>query len=300
MLHARAVLLIAAYLLMPSTVLLAEDFSGTVRKIVEKSTLDQEGTKPFHLKAAFAPERNPEKEPEKQGEIEYWWASPNRWRREIRSLHFNQTLIVSDGRQWERTDSDYLPSWLNNLAVELVRPVPIAPNELASHVKTAEVKHLAFRGTPVSTNIQWEESMGVGSELGQEMWHLDIKDDPGVITLAMGRGFDAELSDYASFEGRRVARTIGADGITAKIIVLERLGETPKDFFDTNLPGGDAQPIEIIALTQAELEKNLIGANFQWPEVENGPFEGLAGTEITVDRAGKVRELGFFAPENPA
>ena len=299
MLNLRTAVLTAACLLVPFMALFGEDLSVTVRKVVEKSTLDQEGTKPFHLKASFAPGKNSEKEPDKQGEIEYWWTSPLQWRREIRSPHFNQTLILNNGKQWQKCDSDYLPQWLNNLAVELVRPVPISFDELASHVKTAEVKHLSFRGTPMSTNMQWAESMGVGPELGQEMWYLDLKDDPGIITLAMGRGFSAELSDYASFERRNVARTIGSDDITAKITILEKLGEMPKDFFDTNLPNGDAQPIVMITLTQAELEKNLINSNFQWPPVENGPFEGLAGTEITVDRAGKVRELGMLTPENP-
>lgn len=298
--NARTVVLGVVCLLLPLTAPLAEDLSGTVRKLVQKSTLDQEGTTPFHLKATFAPGQNPGQEPDKQGEIEYWWTSPTRWRREIRSPHFNQTLIVNNGKQWQRNDSDYLPQWLNNLAVELVRPVPVEPDELATYVKTAEVRHLAFRGTPISTNIQWAEPMGVGPELGQEMWYLDIKDDPGIITLAMGRGFSAELSDYVSFDRRNVPRTIGSGGVTAKIMVLEKLGETPKDFFDTNLPNGDANPIVMITLMQAELEKNLMSANFQWPAVENGPFEGLAGTEITVDRNGKVRELGMLTPENPA
>src|SRR5215469_7488951 len=95
---ARTVVVTAACLLMPLTVLSAEDLSGTVRKMVEKCTLDQEGTKPFHLKATFAPRRNSETEPDKQGEIEYWWMSPSQWHREIRSSHFNQTLIVNNGK----------------------------------------------------------------------------------------------------------------------------------------------------------------------------------------------------------
>ena len=66
----------------------AEDLSGQVKKAVEKSTLDQPGTRPFHLKATFAPSRERDKGTNRVGEIEIWWQSPTKWRREVSSPSF--------------------------------------------------------------------------------------------------------------------------------------------------------------------------------------------------------------------
>jgi hypothetical protein len=61
-----------------------------VKKAVEKSTLDQPGTRPFHLKAAYAPSFERNKHSYREGEVEIWWESPTRWHREVRSPDFHQ------------------------------------------------------------------------------------------------------------------------------------------------------------------------------------------------------------------
>ncbi len=68
----------------------AEDLAGVVKKAVEKSTLDQSGTRPFHLKAAYAPSFERDQGLNRVGEIEIWWQSPTQWRREVRSPQFHQ------------------------------------------------------------------------------------------------------------------------------------------------------------------------------------------------------------------
>ena len=97
----------------------AEDLAGKVKKAIDKSTLDQPGTRPFHLKAVYAPSFERDKESHREGEVEIWWESPTRWRREVRSPEFHQIAIVDGARQWQKNEGDYFPEWLRELAVAI-------------------------------------------------------------------------------------------------------------------------------------------------------------------------------------
>jgi hypothetical protein len=145
----------------------AEDLSGVVKKAVEKSTLDQPGTRPFHLKAAYAPSFERDRSLHRVGEIEIWWQSPTRWRREVSSPEFHQIAIVDGARQWQKNDGDYFPEWLRELAVAIVRPVPLPMDVLLSRVKTAEVRRMRFptkeqRVFAEQINLNWEKTTGLG------------------------------------------------------------------------------------------------------------------------------------------
>ena len=102
----------------------ADDLAGKVKKAVERSTLDQQGTTPFHLSAEIAPSFERDKDSGRTGQIEIWWASPNKWRREIKSPIFHQIEIVNGSLDWQKNEGDYFPEWLRETAIELVKPVP--------------------------------------------------------------------------------------------------------------------------------------------------------------------------------
>jgi hypothetical protein len=100
-----------AVLLSP-TVVHSENNVGRVKKAVEHITLDQPGTRPFHLKAALALSFERDKESGRTGEVEIWWQSPTRWRRELHSPDFHQIEVVDGPRDWQKNEGDYLPEWL--------------------------------------------------------------------------------------------------------------------------------------------------------------------------------------------
>jgi hypothetical protein len=75
-----------------SSLCFAKDDAGRVKKIVERSTLNQPVTKPFHLKAVIAPSRESDQGSNRTGEAELWRASPTKWRREVRSPEFHHLL----------------------------------------------------------------------------------------------------------------------------------------------------------------------------------------------------------------
>jgi len=276
----------------------AEDPSAMVKKAVEKSTLDQQGTRPFHLKATCAPTNARDSDSHRTGEIEIWWQSPTKWRREVRSPEFHQSAIMDGPHQWQKNEGDYFPDWLQEIAVAIVRPVPLPTDVLLQRVRTAQVRHLMGQ-----TNIDWEKTTSFGDAQSNGRGHLAVKDESGLLLYTGGPGWSGDYHDFSDFHGRMIARTIatGHIEVTAKVSILEDLGNTPNDFFDTNTPGGDAQPIETVVLDEDILRQNLLpGKPFSWPPVVNGPFEGGVGTEIVLDRSGKIREMTPPICDNPA
>src|SRR4051794_13125049 len=97
----------------------AENMASKVRKAVERSTLNQPGTKPFHFKAVVAPSFERDKGSARSADIEIWWASPSQWKREIRSPEFHQIEIMNNRHDWQRNEGDYFPEWLRETAVQL-------------------------------------------------------------------------------------------------------------------------------------------------------------------------------------
>jgi hypothetical protein len=275
----------------------AEDLSNQVRKAVEKSTLDQPGTKPFHLKATYAPSRERDKDSNRIGEVEIWWKSPTQWRREVRSPEFHQIAIVDGAHLWQKNDGDYFPEWLRELAMALVRPVPLPFDVLVKRVKDAEVKSLMGQ-----TNVNWNPTTAFDNEQANGGGHLAL-DKNGLLLYTGGPGWNGLYHDFSDFHGRTIARTVasGYIEVTAKISVLEDLGTTPDGFFDANAPDGDAQSIDTVVLSPDELAKQTIpGTAFDWPPVTDAPFEGVVWTSVVLDRTGKIREMIPPIADNPA
>jgi hypothetical protein len=49
-----------------------------------------------------------------------WWASPARWRRELRSPEFRQIEIVDGDRDWQKSEGNYFPP-----LTTLMSPTPV-------------------------------------------------------------------------------------------------------------------------------------------------------------------------------
>lgn len=274
----------------------AEDVAGRIKKAVQKSTLDQPGTRPFHLKATLVPSYARDSDSGRTGEIEFWWKSPKMWRREVRCPNFHQIMIVSNGHKWQKNDGDYFPEWLRETAVELINPVPQLQDVL-EQIKGAEVRDMMG-----STYVSWMIPSTDGQVKSMMGATVAITDKTGLLFYGGGSGWDGLFHDYADFHGRQVPRTVavGSPEVTAKITILEDLQDTP-GLFDTSAAGPDAQSIETVLLDELTLRKNLLPMKDPvWPPLKDGPLEGAVTTEIVVDRAGMVREMGSPVSSNPA
>lgn len=273
----------------------AEKDTNTVKKAAERSTLNQPGTKAFHLKAVLTPSLERDKDSGRTGEVEIWWMSPTQYRREVRSPEFHQIAIVSGSNEWQKNEGDYFPEWLREVAVALIDPVPPL-DEVLQDVKEADVKRLLgtthYSWTIVSTDGKVKTTRGAG---------VDITDNTGLLSYGGGFGWDGGFEDFQGFHGRMVARTVshGTPEVTAKVTTLEDLRDTPPDFFDAGASGGDTPLLRTALVEETSLRKNLVPMEPPvWPPLQDGPLEGVATTEIVVDRSGQVREMGSVVANN--
>jgi len=273
----------------------AESPVKEVKKAIEQSTLDQPGTKPFHLKAVLAPRFDRDKDSGRTGEVEIWWASPTQWKREVRSPDFHQIEIVDGSRDWQKNEGDYFPEWLRETAIELIRPVP-ALDQVLEQARKAERSQIG----PM-TNLNWTTPTGTAEVRNISRTWVAFQYGTGLLDYAGGLGWGGEFNDYATFNGRMVARTVaaGSPQVTAKVTILEDLGQTPTGFFDPAAQGGDPQPLQTMLVDEISLRKNLVPADLaSWPPLQDGPLEGNFTTQVLVDRQGKVREIGSMVSEN--
>ena len=276
-------------------ILKAESDSQRVKKAVERSTLDQPGTKPFHLKAELAPSQPRDANSGRTGEVEIWWVSPDRWRREVRSPEFHQIDIVDGAKEWQKNEGDYFPEWLRETAVALVKPAPYM-DDLINGVNGADVRHLMG-----ITNYQWM-TVGSGGTVKKGIGASFAMTDATELEFYAGDvGWGGMYHDYQSFHNRTVGRTVsvGSPEVTAKITVLEDLKNPPQDFFT-----GDANSdplLKTVVVPEIEFRKGLHSqsASQEWPPVASGPLEGVTICEITVDRQGRVREVESPVSDNP-
>jgi len=274
----------------------ADDSEKLIKKAVERSTLNQAGTKPFHLRAVLAPSFERDRGSNRTGDVEIWWASPTQWRREVRSAEFHQIAIVNGGREWQKNEGEYFPEWLREISMALIEPVPLL-NEVLKQVKEAEVKRLMggtyFSWTMMSTDGKVEKGMGAG---------LAVKDTTGLLLYGGGLGWGGSYKDHKNFHGRMVAQTVsvGSPEVTAKVTTLEDLRDILPGLFDAEATGGDVSLLRTAEVEETLLRKNLLPMEpVEWPALKDGPLEGAITTKIVVDRTGKVRELGSILSDNP-
>lgn len=275
----------------------ADNLAKEIKKAVERSTLDQRGTGSFHLKAELAPSLERDTESGRTGEVEIWWASPTQWRREVRSPEFHQIEIVDGDRVWQKNEGDYFPEWLERTAIELIKPVPPL-NDVLEQVKNAEVRQIGQM-----THVSWTTTSGTVEVPNILRSSIALQKSTGLLLYAGGFGWGGEFKDYTSFHERMIARTVnvGSPQVTAKVAVLEDLGQTPAGFFDATAPGGDLQPLQTVLMDETTLRKNLLPMGpISWPPAQDGPLDGNVTAEIVIDREGKVREVETVISENPA
>jgi hypothetical protein len=272
----------------------AEDLAGRVKKAVAKSTLDQPGTKPFHLKAELAPSLSRDNGSGRTGIVEIWWKSPTEWRREVSCPIFHQVQVVSGGRIWQKNDGDYFPEWLQETAVELIDPLPKLQDAL-SQIDGADIKHLMG-----STYIEWM----IPSTNGQvQSWigaTVALADSTGLLFYDGAFGWGGLFAGYKNFHGRMVPYkvSVGSPEVTAKVVVLEELKEAA-GLFDASASGGDAHLLQTVLMNEMDARQHLEPTGpIAWPAVKGGPPEGVATADIVVDREGRVRDVGPVVSAN--
>jgi hypothetical protein len=274
----------------------AEDTVRMVKKTAERITLNQEGTKPFHLKASLAPSFKRDQQAGLTGEVEIWWRSPTLWRREVHTPHFSQIAIVNGDREWQKNDGEYFPEWLREVAVALVEPVPNL-NQVLERVKGCDLRTIMGQ-----VDCSWMETSGDDHVQSSMRAGVAINSQTGLLNYGSGLGWGEELKSYQEFHGRQIARTVkaGQPQVTATVTQLEDLGNVPSGFLDVNAVGVGSELLRTVVVKESLLRQNLVPAEpVRWPPVKDGPLDGVLTASIVVDRTGVVREVSTIVSANP-
>ncbi len=294
----RATLTIALLLSLSFSVQ-AENNISPVRKAIDRCTLDQPGTKPFHLVATVAPSFGRDSASNRRGSIEIWWSSPTQWKRDLTIPGFHLVEIADGPHHWQHSEGDYFPEWLREISIAVIQPVPNR-DQILTRLKTAEV-----RSSLDTTYFSWMEFSSNGSTTKAMGAGVALANNSGLLAHGTGFGWDFLNRDYSSFHNIFVARTVTASGgsdpeVTAKITTLEDLGSISPNLFDTTQPGSDPNPIQTLTIDEPVLRKGLRDMSPPtWPALKDGPLEGAITTTVLVDRDGKVRDPGYMISDNP-
>jgi len=281
------------------------DQASQVKKAIERSTLNQPSTRPFHLKATIAPSFERDKDAGRTGEVEIWWSAPDKWRREVRSPEFHQIEIVNGAEDWQENEGDYFPEWLLETSIELVNPVPNVEDVLR-HAKDAEVHqfHLQTKKGPMSQiNLDWITETGTPEVKNIQRSGVALNPDTDLLLYTNGFGWGAEFKDYQKFHGLMVSRTVshGTPEVTAKVVVLEDLGRVPPGFLDVDPKAEGSKPMRTELINEVALRRNLHPTGpIVWPPLQDGVLEGNVTSWILVDQSGAVREMDGIVSENSA
>ncbi len=286
----------------------------------KRSTLDQAGTPPFHLKATIVDLMK--HLPEYDGTMEMWWVSPTQWRREVKlnSGAFAQVLI-HNGTQVQEQDTDplcgakaqcaYFPDWMRNLVDETTNPIP-----RYDQLKNATPREIVQPGggrANSSVVLRWPVN-GIDPT---RFIHASFafSGDTGLLLYGGDLDWDFHYRDYAPFHDMQIARWIsaGPPEISVKIDSLEDLGTPDKKMFAIAKATPAKEQIKTVIVPEAEMRKLLVnGPAPVWPDLpapppgRNGaPARNYAATGtmimgIVVDRQGQVREVYKYEGDNRA
>jgi TonB family protein len=262
---------------------------------VERCTLNQRGTKAFHLRAIARSTSVTSWASLRSGTVEIWWVSPTEWRQEVRTSGFHQITIVNYGVEWQKTEGSYYPEWLRETATALIEPIPHL-DQVLDRLRDSEITFqdgmIQFSWTRKSTDGTVESELGEG---------VGINERTGLVAYGGGLGWDGEFLEYENYHGRQIARVlhVGNPEVTAVVEKLEPLQQSPPSFFDVEQKGGDAQLLRTVIVDEMLLRKNLQPSKPpEWPPLIEGPLEGTVTAQIAVDREGKVREVTSVAATN--
>jgi hypothetical protein len=132
---------------------------------------------------------------------------------------------------------------------------------------------------------------------------IAVTNKTGLLFYGGDLGWGALFKDYKDFHGRMVAMTLthGTPEVTARVTTLEELRDRPPGIFDANVGGGDVPTLQTVIVEERVLLKSLLPVGpVVWPPLKDGPQEGVMTTDIVVDRAGRVREIGTIVTDNNA
>jgi TonB family protein len=260
----------------------ADKFDKLLREAALKSTLTSRGSSPFHLRLSAQETRR--MDPQMNLEVDVWWAAPDRWRREIKSLSFSQTAVQNGQHYYESNSSDYMPFWIYELIQEALDPVPVE----ALKNQNVEFTH--------GRCAEWQLPFSADGEQIEQHSSVCFNSD-GTIAELFTRPASAEFAAYRHFDGKQIASSItvwpgGATEVKAMVTDLTKINDEESLFAVPKDMGVDSR-LHFMSIPGNALDSYKLHAPpVDWPVLHNFPASGAFTVAVRIDRNGNVRELG--------
>jgi hypothetical protein len=231
------------------------------------------------------------------GTIEIYWASPSRYRTNIKSKNFNQIRIVNGADIEERNDGDFYPAWVRNYMLAILDPLPMAhdfvgrgaPVMLGPNISQSCVNR-DDRTNGITDQMTWAQICFQGGE--------------PLIKYAMDFTYFMEFGDYKTFRNKQIARTYttytdGNDKVIGRLTMLETLDAADESLLQVKNATPPPQQIQT-AFISMQANQSLFESvpAIEWPPVHEGKTEGNMIIHVITDRTGQVREAYKHSSDN--
>ncbi len=256
---------------------------------IVQPSLTAPGSPAFDLQATITDTDDPQN----PTTVEMHWVNGTKWRREIKSSDFSQTLIVNGADVYDEHSDDYVP-----LPIETLITAMTDPDALLATMGPADRAYTKANGAANDSGV-----VCFGAAQSGKI-NLCRKGQSGLREIANVPGRPVQFTDYRMFFGRNVAREIittpeiGVSYI-ARITLLSLVERADPDLFVIKQPTPANERLRTVLFSEAELRALLpTPPQIVWPQVLDGSTKGRASYFVSVDRDGHVRETVVVRSDN--
>jgi hypothetical protein len=253
---------------------------------------------PFHAEMKIS---GAKKEPQYESFVTVDWASPTRYRVEVRSARFHQVETVDGDQVQEQNEGDFYPGWLHSFVADLLDPLSIKP--LLEDPKASIGISRSSNGATVKLCVDRNDNPG---GIRDDMtWSGVCITNDGLLLNAHSFVSWMDFSDQENFAGKKIARSYststGSDEeIIGKLSSLRALQTTEADAIRVTQATPTDKRIGFAFISTKAEEARLESVKpFDWPPVREGKTEGYMIVDALTDVTGQVRETSKYNSDNP-
>lgn len=272
--------------------------SAALKDAIKKSSLNDSGTPPFHLKAIAAPAYS--YSPNLTADIEEYWVSPKKWKRTIHTPDFDQTVTVNGGKRFESDSSPYFPEWLNQIVTALF---DVAPPHTVNEIDGLNKRMTETNG--IARGITYHPFSTDGKVISEWTGQIAFDGNSGALTWISGVDYAADFSKFKSFHMKLIPRLIETfppvprGDVKTKITELSDLKHPDNSMFAVPDPTPADQQIRTVYVPEAEYRQFAASQPaMNWAPLKDRPTSGTLSTKIVTDRTGRIRECEFTISDN--
>ncbi len=276
---------------------------------LQTSSLTYQG-KPFHAVMEIDEPKHPSGIYKSQ--IDLYWADAKRYRLEVSSKDFSQTLIANGDKVQESNTGDFYPKWLREFVWALLDPAPHANDTdlraEAVRLPNNLMPNSAFVLRPSVCAVRVDRPNGISNLLTEGEICLDWPDHrlSNVQWFEYGMGF----SEPRGFGHKQIATkysvmlsTVPSDEyitfLEGRLKTLEALSKIDETKLQISQPTAAADRIQTRSVSTFQEEAMLENAPaMEWPVVTHGVTEGYLIVHALTDRTGQVRSAWRVSADN--